>query len=438
MPDSMETQFQQGVVERLLPGGEAVVRCAEQTLLVANAVPGDVLNVRKTEKRRGAQRAVLESIVKASDQRVQAPCDVAAACGGCALQYLDAAAHAALKSSWLRDAFDAFFDANSQWIAIDGLPEPGSRRRARWHRGEDDAGVFLGFRARASHAVVRSTHCMIVHAQMDDLRLRIEKLLPEDVHAVQMIRLHDGMHVIFESQKADADVESLHACLAVLKENETVQAWWRGPQGIRALKKPVRTLHDRVPAGERWVDLAVGPDDFVQGQDVGNQQVLRQLQAWAGHARHIVDLFCGIGNLSLPLAVAVNAQRGVESGSEAAAEVYAADMAAASIRQAAYNARMLGVTAHFTAVNLFVDFKVEDYAGADVLILDAPRKGAKAVCRNIGRLLPETIVMINCDIASGARDAAALHAQGYRLRALRAFDLFPFSGHVEAMSWWGR
>ncbi|MDQ6987406.1 MAG: methyltransferase domain-containing protein [Mariprofundaceae bacterium] len=430
----------QGVVERLLPGGEAAVRSAHETLLVVNAVPGDILNIRRTEKRRGAHRGVLESVVKASAQRVDAACDVAAACGGCALQYLDVAAHAALKSAWVRDAFGAFFDADSEWITIDESPEfssrPGTRRRARWHRGEDSAGVFLGFRARASHAVVRTKKCMIVHAQMDVLRFQIERLLPEDVHAVQMVCLHDGMHVIFESKKTDvrAGAECLEPCLAVLKADERVQPWWRGPTTIRALKNPVCMLHDRLSAGEKWVELAVGPDDFIQGQEAGNRQMLRQLQAWAGSARRIVDLFCGIGNLSLPLAAAVHS----ETGAKASVEVRGADMAATSIRQAQYNARKLGVTAHFEAVNLFADFRVEDYAGADVLILDAPRKGAKAVCRNIGRLLPETIVMVNCDIASGARDAAALHAQGYRLRALRAFDLFPFSGHVEAMSWWGR
>ncbi|MDX8392763.1 MAG: methyltransferase [Mariprofundaceae bacterium] len=423
---------QQGVVERLLPGGEAVIRCADEVLLVANGVPGDVLSVRPTEKRRGAHRAVLESVVKASTERVQAPCAVAHDCGGCALQYLDMTAHAALKSSWVHDAFDAFLDAESTWIGIDGKPEFAARRRARWHRGEDKAGVFLGFRARASHRAVRSAHCMMVHAEMDALRLRIEHVLPSSVAAVQMLRLHDGMHVVFESQDryTDAIRQALTACLETLMDDECIQPWWRGSDGIQALKKPVRTLHDRVPADETWVDLAVGPDDFVQGQEAGNRQMVQQLQMWAGSGRRIVDLFCGIGNLSLPLAVAL--------GAESGAEVRAADMAAGSIRQAQYNARKLAVSAHFETVNLFADFKVEDYAGADVLIIDAPRKGAKAVCRNINHLLPETVVMMNCDIASGARDAAALHAQGYRLRALRAFDLFPFSGHVEAMSWWGR
>jgi len=89
-------------------------------------------------------------------------------------------------------------------------------------------------------------------------------------------------------------------------------------------------------------------------------------------------------------------------------------------------------------MNLFKPCDLSNFSGADVLILDPPRKGAKRICRNMGSLLPTRIIMVNCDIASGARDAAELHKLGYRLRALRPFDLFPYSGHVEAMSLWQR
>ena len=101
------------------------------------------------------------------------------------------------------------------------------------------------------------------------------------------------------------------------------------------------------------------------------------------------------------------------------------------------NASRLSVTAEFHTANLFEARDLPAYAGADILILDPPRKGAKSVCQAMGMLLPKRIIMLSCDVAAGSRDAAILHRHGYRMHALRAFDLFPYAGHVEAMSLWG-
>jgi len=109
---------------------------------------------------------------------------------------------------------------------------------------------------------------------------------------------------------------------------------------------------------------------------------------------------------------------------------------AASVRAASKNAKKLGLNAEFVTANLFESFEMEAYIGADVLILDPPRRGAKKVCSHISRLLPKKIIMISCDTAAGARDGLLLKQHGYRLRALRALDLFPGAGHVETMSLW--
>lgn len=115
-----------------------------------------------------------------------------------------------------------------------------------------------------------------------------------------------------------------------------------------------------------------------------------------------------------------------------------AELNRASVQAANANARQLGLNAQYKQVNLFETFDAESYAGADLIILDPPRRGAKKVCEMMGRLLPAKIIMINCDPASGGRDAGTLHSLGYRLHTLRALDLFPYAGHVEAMSLWVR
>lgn len=424
----------QGVVEQLLPGGEALVRMSDGLLLAANGVPGDRVELQDAGKRRGAQRGHITGLLEASPMRVAADCPVAAECGGCALQYVDVGAQAEIKSDWVFKQFGRFVYAGTEWMPVQGAPLPGMRRRARWHRGVDAAGSFLGFHSRSSHRVIRAGGCTVVHPDMDALRVRLEALLPPMIESVRMIRLYDGMHVVFETGEGVAApaAEVFSDCLDVIRQSEPcIQPWLRAGVLLRPLLKPAMALHDYLPAGEHWVELAVGPEDFVQGHAVGNVHILRQIQAWAGMPKRIVDLFCGIGNLSLPLAVSCGA------------EVIGADVAESSIRAAKANASQLAVKARFEALNLFdgVGLKHasgEHYAGADVLLLDPPRKGAKAICKDMGRLMPEKIIMVNCDIAAGARDAETLAAQGYRMMALRALDIFPFSGHVEAMSCWVR
>jgi len=420
----------QGQVESVLPGGEALVRLTDGVLLTANGVPGDRVEVEPAGRRRGAPRGNIVRVLEASSMRVSADCAVAADCGGCALQYVDVEAQVDIKNTWVSKQFEKYVHAGTEFIPVQGAPLTGMRRRARWHRAQDEHGIFLGFRSRASHQVVRSPDCMVVHRDMDALRLNIQPHVPSFVEAVRMTRLYDGMHVLFEVKEGSevSDVSALAPCMDAMKDSEfTIQSWLQAGEALRPLSKPVHVLHDHLPAGDSWVELAVGPEDFVQGHAAGNEQILRQIQVWAGQPRRIADLFCGIGNLSLPLAKSCGA------------EVTGADAAESSIRLAASNAMALGVRAKFEAVNLFQGAGGNgQYAGADVLLLDPPRKGARAICKDMGRLLPAKIIMVNCDIAAGARDAELLAAQGYRMSALRALDIFPFSGQVEAMSCWQR
>ncbi len=419
-----EAESLPGRVEQVLPGGEALVRTDRGVILVVGGVPGDLVEVEQVARRRGAMRGRIVRLVETSQQRVSAVCEAAAECGGCTLQYVHPEEQPEIKSAWVFDRFGPFMDAQSEWVPVADVPLLGMRRRARWHAGQDEQGAFLGFRSRASHRAVRAAHCPAVHPDMDAVRIAVEALLPSEIESVYMLRLSDGMHVVFESER-DMQSDALAACLAAMDAARTpVQGWLRDAGGLAPLTRPVLKLHDRLPAGDGWVELAVGPEDFVQGHAPGNEAILRQIRTWAGSPGRIVDLFCGIGNLSLPLAAACGAT------------VYGADVAESSIRQARANAESLGVQASFEAVNLFDGVKGEQYAGADVLLLDPPRKGARAACAAMGRLLPDRIIMVNCDIAAGARDAALLKEQGYRLHALRALDIFPFSGHVEAMSCW--
>jgi len=416
-------------VERLLPGGEALAYAQGKPFLVRNAIPGDIVQCRMDGKRRGILRGRVETRMQSSLMRVEPICRAADKCGGCALQFLDPNQHATVKSSWVQEAFQPFTHADTVWHPIDKASEPGQRRTARWWRGSDAEGTFLGFRVSAGHTVVRASSCPMVCPEMDTLRLHLQHDMPESVESVQMTQLADGIHVAFEGlvKRIDADiVQRMIHSIQCFSSTRPIALWWRSPTETIPLAYPIPILHDRIPAGDHDIQLPVGPDDFIQGDATGNRTMVTQVQQWAETPRFVADLFCGIGNLSLPLACS----RG--------ASIRGLDQRKSSIRMANASAKRMNLNAHYDAGNLFDSFDTSAVAGADVLILDPPRAGAKRICRNMGTLLPSRIIMINCDVASGARDAAELHRFGYHLSALRALDLFPYSGHVEAMSLWQR
>jgi len=407
------------MVDKLLPGGEAIVRVEGESVLVANAVPGDMVELRMQAKRRGVLRGEIIELIQPGSQRVSPACPVAAACGGCALQFVSSEHQAAVKSGWVSGAFKPMTDTDTAWIAACSSRSR-YRRRVRWFVGKDEQGYFLGFYAPTSHRPVRHADCMVITPALNALRQWVETHVPlSDIHSVQAVQLSDGIHIVLETDSRPANIQFDQM------EELPLQWWWRDSQRItRPLQKPVIAFHDLLPAGQGDISLMVGPDDFVQGQAQGNRELIAQIQAWAGSVNRIADLFCGIGNLSLPLAAATGA------------DVFGAELNAASVRAALRNAKMLAVSAQFVVANLFEDFDKEPYIGADVLILDPPRRGAKRLCNQMSQLLPKKIIMISCDTAAGARDGALLQQHGYRLKALRALDLFPGAGHVETMSLW--
>jgi len=395
-------------VDKILVGGEALAHGDEGSVLLANGVPSDQLEVECIQKRRGMHRAVIKKVQHASPIRIHPACQHAETCGGCALQYVAPSEHAMIKSAWVHDAFQSCLSVHTLWQPIVEEAQFGRRRRIRfWH-----AEGKLGLRRRTSHQQVQLEHCLICEPRLEELRVLLQGQLPVQVQSVQMCLLADGVHVILESHQSCPEISMIWP--------EDVQPWWRKKQHTIPLSEQVMPLHD-------WVDgllIRVGPDDFIQNDAVGNQALLAQLKTWSEGASFIVDLFSGVGNLSLPLAQN--------------ARVLGAELHISSVKAASSNAKRLGLDAQYRVLNLFESVPLYDFAGADVLILDPPRRGAKEVCQQLGSLMPKKIIMVSCDIASGARDGQIIQQAGYVLKELKALDLFPYAGHVEALSLWER
>lgn len=416
-----------GSVEMLLSGGLGRISSAYGAVLLPQVVAGDVVRCELVEKKRGVWHGKVLEVLQPSPQRCSAPCPMADVCGGCALQMVESSSQSSIKSAWVRQSFAKMWREDTAWMPI-VTDRESRRRRVRWHINATGA---IGFHARNSNTLITIAHCPVLTAPLNALLSLWTKLqqqllaaslpMPTSLYAVQV---DNGIHAVLEYAVLPDTKPSLLD--QVLTANDTpLQWWWRDHHGCRALHKPLLHLQDIVPAGEYDLLLDVGPDDFVQADMVGNQLMVHQIQQWCKGKKRVVDLFCGIGNLSLPLAVL-------------GAEIRGFEMNPASVRAANATAKRLKLQARYAQADLMGRTDIEGMVGADCLILDPPRKGAKRICQQMHRLLPCSIIMIHCDPASAARDASIVHDQGFHLVAVRALDLFPFSGHVESMSYWQR
>jgi len=416
----------QAHIEVLLPEGEALARTEQHgSFRMRHAIPGDEVSIEPSEKKRGIAYATIQHIVTPSPLRIEPACPVAQICGGCALQMLSPPAHATIKSAWVEHAFHPAISEQTEWIpaeAADMQHASFLRRRVRWHVQQQGSAVVLGFRGFQSHAVIATSKCMVVTDALNHLRQclettlsEVEASLPESVYAVQ---LEDGIHVVVEYEKKTFTPPVLSDTAM-----PTVQWWQRSGKSLKPLNRPVFNLHDLLPTARGTVAIQVGPEDFVQGQKHGNHQIIQQLLTWCQGERYVVDLFSGVGNLSLPLAA---------SGMQ----ILGAEVNDASVRVANANAKRLKLSASYQQADLFQRFDITPFVGADLLLIDPPRKGARHICRLLPRLLPKKLILIHCDVASAKIDAQEILSHGYRLKSLKALDLFPFSGHVESMSLW--
>ena len=405
-------------IQNVIYGGDGITHQNKQTIFIPNTLKGEAVTFKITNKNRGVLRGELYKINMPSPLRVSPPCAVSKECGGCALQHMHLTAQADLKTSWVFDAFKPFIQSNTEQIKL--TPHPSGfagRRRVRWFKHDGK----LGFRKRFSHDVVNTPTCIAITKNLDSLRQSLEALdLPSSIQSIQAVELSNGTHIILESAQAKPDdFNPPHI--------DNQQWWWRklDSPSIKALNKPTLALFDRITLPNHTViEILIGPNDFVQGHAHGNQTLIQQILTWAQGSQRIVDLFSGCGNLSLPLAQALNAQ------------IEGAELNPASVKAANTNAKRLGVDASYQTMDLFGSFDSQGFVGADTLILDPPRKGAKRICQNINQLFPKQVIMVNCDLGAAARDAKALSQAGFKLKALRPLDLFPFTGHVEVLSLW--
>lgn len=422
-------------IESLDHEGRGVAHVDGKTVFIEGALPGEKVEYAVYRARPRYDQAEVVRIIKRSAQRVEPKCKFFGVCGGCTMQHLDSSAQVAAKQRVLEDALRHIggVKAETLYPAIYG-PAWAYRYRARVavRQVPSKGGVLIGFHERRSSYIVDMTSCEILPPHISRLLPALRELIAGLSIADRVPQIEiaegEGMTVlVFRNllPLTAADAQSLSA----FGELHGTQMWLQpaGPDSAcRLYPKEAPGLAYALPEFDLTLDFR--PTDFTQVNIPINRLLVRRaMQLLVPRpGERIADLFCGLGNFSLPIA-----RRG--------AHVVGVEGSEALVARARKNARKNGLSdcSEFHAANLFET--TEDSLAAlgrlDKLLIDPPREGAVAVVKALGPDAPRRIVYVSCNPATLARDAAVLiHQKGYRLIGAGIVNMFPQTSHVESIA----
>ncbi|HET9694582.1 MAG TPA: 23S rRNA (uracil(1939)-C(5))-methyltransferase RlmD [Steroidobacteraceae bacterium] len=414
---------------------QGVARIDGKTVFVADALPGERVRLRRTHRQRKLDYATTEEVLRASPDRVVPRCPHFGTCGGCALQHLAPAAQLTFKQAQLLENLARLGGVQPAEV-LEPLTGPVwyYRRRARLgiklvpRKGK----VLVGFRERSSPYVTDLHECHVlvepVGALITPLGRLVESLSIADRVPQAEVAVSDDV-VAFVLRVLTPPTPADLQRLAAFEQTHGVRFYLQpgGPETVVPLRadEPAPSLRYRLEPFDLALDFE--PTDFIQVNGVLNgAMVARALEALDPQpADTVLDLFCGLGNFSLPLA-------------RRAGSVTAVEGDAGLVRRARNNAGQNHVTnVEFHVANLFEDVVGLPWTRGpyDRVLLDPPRAGAKEVLPVVAGSGARRVVYISCHSGSLARDAGLLvREHGYRLVAAGVMDMFPHTSHVEAMA----
>ena len=412
-----------------------------KVVFVEGALPGERVSFSTFKKKNSFEVAELTELHVASSQRVKPKCEFFGVCGGCSMQHLEPSAQVSVKQRVLEDNLKHIGKVRPDTILrpIQG-PTWGYRFRARLSvRNVHKKGmVLVGFHEKKSRYVANMETCQILPRHVSELLMPLRNLISSlsIVEQLPQIELAIGEGKTVMVLRIMAPLTERDEVLLKEFADRHKIYWWlqtKGPDSAEPYYPNDPELHYLLP--EFGVKMPFKPTDFTQVNHQINRvlvaRALRMLDIQAGD--RVADLFCGIGNFTLPMATLAREVVGIE-GSQALTE------------RAMENAIANGLAekVSFGTRNLF-EVDAKDLLGLgsfDRVLIDPPRDGAQAVCQALAAIsreapdrLPKRIVYVSCSPSTLARDAGILVAEaGYKMKAAGVVNMFPHTSHVESMA----
>jgi 23S rRNA (uracil1939-C5)-methyltransferase len=423
------------IIESLDQDGRGIAHVDGKAIFIEGALPGEIVTYSSFRKKPSFEVAQVTQILKPGHMRVDPRCRYFGICGGCSMQHLEPGAQVAAKQRVLEDNLEHIGKVKPQLIlrATHG-PAWGYRQRARLsvRYVEKKGGVLVGFHEKRSSFIADMASCEVlpprISALIVPLRNMIGKMNIRDRLPQIELAVGDAVDVLVVRNMeplSDADEQLLRA----FADEHAVQFWLqpKGPDTAYPFYPlDVPELSYSLP--EFNVVMPFRPTEFTQvNAGINRIMVRRALQLLAPRpGERIADMFCGLGNFSLPIARRGASVVGVEGSLEL-------------VKRAQSNAVRNGIAdATFLQANLFeaTPESLADLGRFDKMLIDPPRDGAVELIKALDeRALPHRIVYVSCNPATLARDASVLvHTKGYRLIAAGIMNMFPHTAHVESIA----
>ncbi|MBU3602910.1 23S rRNA (uracil(1939)-C(5))-methyltransferase RlmD [Polynucleobacter sp. AP-Kaivos-20-H2] len=443
-------------IARLAPNeDEAAQDQSGKVIFIKGALPTELVTYTITSNKARFSKAKVRDILKPAVFRAEPKCKAFGVCGGCTMQHLDIRAQVAMKQRVLEDDLHHIAKVKPQEILRPmGGPTWEYRHRARLsavNRSIKKGTVLIGFHEGKSGYVADMLACEILPKHVSDLLPEMRKLVmglsivdrmpqieiavgePEDVFSDDPKKAKPVTALVFRNLKP-LTVEDEHLLRAFADQHHV---WiWLQPKGIETVAPfypETGKLCYRLPEFE--IEMPFKPADFTQVNHMMNRalvsRAIRLLEV--KETDRVLDLFCGIGNFTLPLARKAKQVLGIE-GLESLTT------------RAKANAEHNGLVdkASFMQSDLFevTTETIASWGKAERWLMDPPREGAMEICKALAELqiaqselLPQRIVYVSCNPKTLARDADILcHQAGYRLKGAGIVNMFPHTSHVESMA----
>ncbi|WP_436915145.1 23S rRNA (uracil(1939)-C(5))-methyltransferase RlmD [Acinetobacter gandensis] len=406
-------------------------------VFIRYALPGETVRARITNVVKRLEEAdSLELLSEASEMRVEPACPHYGVCGGCSMQHIHPDEQIRLKQDVLKSHLEHFAGIQpEEWLAPLRSQREDYRRKARigvrYLPAKDK--LVVGFRENQSNKLTSIDRCMVLDREfgsLTTLKQLLQRLAGKaDIGHIELA-MGDQEIALLVRHTAELCAEDVNQF-----KKFALQKGWQlylqpeGPDSLHRVDDPSSAMRLHYGLSDFNVEFGFNPQDFTQVNSTINPQMVKlacdllQLQ----QGERVLDLFCGLGNFSLPLAKSVG-----ETGS-----VVAVEGSEEMVQRGAENAQNNGLSqVKFYSQDLTKDFSHHSWAkqGFDALLIDPPRSGAEEVMQYVPKFGANRIVYVSCNPATLARDAGMLVQQGYRLKKAGVMDMFTHTGHVESIA----
>lgn len=429
----MKTTTFEADISDLTHDGRGVARVDGKAVFVAGALPGERVQAHIRRRHRSFDEAQVDTLLTRASNRVEPRCAHFGQCAGCALQHMAPEAQIAAKQRVLSDNFERIGKVQPErWLSPLTDQSWGYRRKGRLsvkHVAKKGR-VLVGFREQNPRFVADVRRCEVLHPALGPKVEVIGDMLGTleasgDIPQIEFAAGDDSVALVVRHLTPLSEHDQAVLTGFGQAHGFAMYLQPKGVDSVHPLWPEHPQLRFRIP--ESNVELEFEPLDFVQiNAGMNRAMIARALDLLDAQADDtVLDLFCGLGNFTLPTARCVAEVVGVEGDH-------------ALVERAAANAARNGIeNASFHAANLFEDHRGASWARRDYskLLLDPPRAGADKLLDYLPGQSVQRVVYVSCHPASLARDAALLaDRHGFRMTAAGVMDMFPHTAHVESIA----